>query len=155
MSKVQEQDLCDTDSETTSLHRVPEVRPSVALELEPNGGRDSFTPVEQALQAGIKQTEAMEVIATSLKGISTFLEGTNLKSVLQTLAVNGAAQALLGGLTSNAGRKGLDALTMKQNSIEIAHLIEHVFVELSKHASSRSGVKNGEALMGFKNEPES
>jgi hypothetical protein len=101
-----------------------------------------------------RETVALEVIADSLKGVSNFLQGTTLPQVLQTLAVNGAAQALLGGLTSSDGRGGLDARTMKQNAIDIAHLIEQVFIKLSSHAASRSEVKSGEDLMGYKDDPD-
>lgn len=142
---LQLEEVGDSDSTTTLLHRVPEV--CVSDSFLPSGVSESHSP-ELIKEREIK---ALEVQAKALSEISSFFKGITLKDVLQHTAVHSAAAHLLGGLTSKDGRVGLDARTMKQNATDIAYLLEAVIGKLSSHASSRSReVEDGEELMGFK-----
>lgn len=154
--------VCDTSSGQESCDRVqglpvgvvsgPERNPlpDLATRAEIGGLIPGIATYKDVLIQKERELAIQEKTAVALTQIASFLSGTTLPQVLQTIAVNGAAQSLLGGLTANAGRQGLDARTMKQNAIDIAYLIEQVFKKLSSHAQSRGGIKDGEELMGVK-----
>lgn len=155
--------ICPTSCGQESSDRVqglqirvgskPSRDPQPYLADRPENRSLGLTNISDLVLQKERELAIQEKTATALTSIANFLSGTTLPEVLQTIAVNGAAQHLLGGLTSHAGRQGLDARTMKQNALDIAYLVESVFKKLSSHGASRQGFKephDGEELMGVK-----
>jgi hypothetical protein len=86
----------------------------------------------------VKQTEALQTIGDSLKAISSFISQGGLSAILQSQSMASGANALLQGLTAHDGRKGLDARTLKQNSVEIAEQILLVHAKFKERLEAQA-----------------
>jgi len=70
-----------------------------------------------------QQTKALEKIGQGITDIASFLNSGKLTQLMQSVSLANGANALLNGLTTNAGREGLDARTLSQNALEIAEAV--------------------------------
>ena len=70
-----------------------------------------------------QQTKALEKIGQGITDIASFLNSGKLSQLMQSVSLANGANALLNGLTTNAGREGLDARTLSQNALEIAEAV--------------------------------
>ena len=86
----------------------------------------------------IAQSQALQSLAKSMDVIATFVTQGGLTEVLQGYAKTNSVSTLLGGLTANAGRNGLDARFIQQNAIEITHVVEAVFDKYIQHMAEKT-----------------
>lgn len=84
----------------------------------------------------VKQTEALQVLATGVKDIASFINDGGLIKLTQSLALSNSANALLNGLTAHDGRNGLDARVLQQNAIEIAEAVMKVHDKFKERLSA-------------------
>lgn len=85
-----------------------------------------------------KQTEALTSLAKAVTDISTFISGGGLNKLLSGVARGNAVSSMLGGLTTHAGRNGLDARTLKQNAVEVVEQIEAVFSKFEERLAAKN-----------------
>lgn len=112
-------------------------------QLSLSQSQSSSAPVLSKTEIEIKQTEALETIGTSLNAISTFITSGGLQDLLSGYARSQSVTAMLGGLTTHAGRNGLDARVLEQNAKEIVKQIESVF---DKYQEVLAAKKRGDML---------
>lgn len=84
-------------------------------------------PGEAKHELEVRNVEALEDLADGVLAISNFLTQGGLTKVLSGYARTQSVQSILGGLARHGGRAALDGRTMKQNSLEIAELVDLVF----------------------------
>lgn len=80
----------------------------------------------------VKEVEALATLASSVKEISTFLNGGGLATILSGYARSQAVKDILGGLAAHDGRKALDARVLEQNALDISKHVEAVFEKYAK-----------------------
>lgn len=85
----------------------------------------------------IKRTEALESIGAALQGISTFLTGGGLASLLSGYARSQSVKDILGGLAAHDGRNALDARVLGQNAVEIVEQVEKVFAKYEERLAEK------------------
>lgn len=85
-----------------------------------------------------KQTEALVTLAKATSEIATFISGGGLTKLLSGVARGNAVSSMLGGLTTHAGRNGLDARTLKQNAVEVVEQIEAVFSKFEERLAAKN-----------------
>lgn len=104
-----------------------------------------------------KEVHALVTNSISLAISSAVLDiisSPQVATFMESAAKGKALSGMLEALVSHDGRKGLDAQTMKQNSLEIAHFIEQAFNKFKERARDvENGVdpelKSAEELAGF------
>ena len=96
---------------------------------------------EDSKAIAIAQVKALAEVSQSFKDIAEFVTGEGLKETLKGNARYNAVNATLSGLTSNAGRLGLDARTMKQDAIDTVYKVEAFHKEYERIIAERN---NGE-----------
>lgn len=88
-----------------------------------------------------KVETALVSIGEGMKAIATFLGGTTLPEIAESMAIMKTVSDIQGGLAAHGGRAALDARTINQNAIDISHLITAAFDHLKKHTEE---LRNGE-----------
>jgi hypothetical protein len=78
------------------------------------------------LQLAVQQQMALSSLAASVTSISQWLTTGGLEKTLGEFARATGANGMLNGLVAHDGRQALNAQTMKQNTIEVVHLMEMV-----------------------------
>ncbi|WP_288985291.1 hypothetical protein [uncultured Flavobacterium sp.] len=96
---------------------------------------------EDSKAIAIAQVKALAEVSNSFKQIAEFVTGEGLKETLKGNARYNAVNAALSGLTSNAGRMGLNAATMKQDAIDTVHRVEEFHKTYERVIAERN---NGE-----------
>lgn len=93
----------------------------------------------------VKQT--LLTINKACDAIAHFFGNTTLPEVMESRAIMGSIETMLGGLVTHAGREGLDARVINQNATEVAHVIEKTFERVKSHVQARrSGEHSGDTL---------
>ena len=97
------------------------------------------TTLEQVALA--VQAKAIASLAQSFSAIAKFLGNSTLPQVLESHAVMQSVGQVLNGLTSHAGRQGLDARTIKVDATDATHRILQAFSHLKETIEAR---RNGD-----------
>lgn len=111
---MEEKSLVEADGKDLQ----PAVSGSEAITISP----ELTVALGQAVASGISQ------------GVLAVLASPELGRVIETVAKGKALSGMMEGLVSAEGRKGLDASCMKQNAIDMTHLIEAVFEKFKARA---------------------
>lgn len=85
--------------------------------------------------------QALVNIGDGMRAIATFLGGATLPQVIESAALLGSLGQILGGLTSHAGRQGLDARVIQQDAIDSTHKVISLFDKLKETLEAK---RNGE-----------
>lgn len=126
-------DACD------SLQRLREVPIPIKTQSLGSCGHGVIAQPQSLLSPIAEQ--ALVNIGDGMRAIATFLGGSTLPQVVESAALLGAMGQVIGGLTSNAGRQGLDARAINQDSIDATHKIISLFDKLKGTLEAK---KNGE-----------
>ena len=101
----------------------------------------STTPTivqEKNYEIQVQQTQALSVIADSLKNLSTFLSGEGATRLLGEYAKSQIVKDIFGGLAAHDGRNALDARFIKQNATDVIHAIEAVFDKARERGEAKT-----------------
>lgn len=93
---------------------------------------------EDSKAIAIAQVKALAEVSQSFKAIAEFVTGEGLKETLKGNARYNAVNGAITGLTSNAGRLGLDARTMKQDAIDTVYRVEQFHKEYERFIAERN-----------------
>lgn len=131
----------DTNTKNAILEALSYDVPVV--DLTGNAPLVPVSPQELAIKE--QHSKAMVSIAESLATLTSFISGGGLTEVIGGLVKAQAINGVIQGLTSNAGRMGLDARTHKQNAVDAIAFIE-IAHKLYKEKLQETGPRADEVV---------